>query len=192
MLPVELPEITDFEPEIVADDADERARSRRWRAPTSGSTVELDLPARRGRATARPKAYRRERTRCRSGPGRAGTTCATSTRRTRTRSSIADGRAVLDGSRVPGGVDLYVGGVEHAVLHLLYARFWHKVLFDLGHVSTPEPFQRLFNQGYIQAPAYIDERGFYVEASEVEERDGAFTSTATPRSRASTGRWARA
>ena len=47
----------------------------------------------------------------------------------------------------PGGVDLYVGGTEHAVLHLLYARFWHKVLFDLGHVSTPEPFQRLVNQG---------------------------------------------
>ncbi len=49
----------------------------------------------------------------------------------------------------PGGVDLYVGGTEHAVLHLLYARFWHKVLFDLGHVSTPEPFQRLVNQGII-------------------------------------------
>ncbi|MFO1485745.1 MAG: class I tRNA ligase family protein [Verrucomicrobiaceae bacterium] len=49
----------------------------------------------------------------------------------------------------PGGVDLYVGGTEHAVLHLLYARFWHKVLFDLGYVSTPEPFQRLVNQGLI-------------------------------------------
>ncbi|HEX8323611.1 MAG TPA: leucine--tRNA ligase [Tepidisphaeraceae bacterium] len=49
-------------------------------------------------------------------------------------------------------VDLYVGGVEHAVLHLLYARFWHKVLFDLGHVSTPEPFQRLVNQGLILGP----------------------------------------
>jgi leucyl-tRNA synthetase len=48
-----------------------------------------------------------------------------------------------------GGVDLYVGGTEHAVLHLLYARFWHKVLFDLGYVSTPEPFQRLVNQGLI-------------------------------------------
>jgi leucyl-tRNA synthetase len=46
-------------------------------------------------------------------------------------------------------VDLYVGGTEHAVLHLLYARFWHKVLFDLGHVSTPEPFQKLVNQGLI-------------------------------------------
>ena len=58
-----------------------------------------------------------------------------------------------------GGVDLYVGGVEHAVLHLLYARFWHKVLFDLGHVSSFEPYRRLFNQGYIQAYAYRDDRG---------------------------------
>ena len=49
----------------------------------------------------------------------------------------------------PGGVDLYIGGVEHAVLHLLYARFWHKVLFDLGYLSKPEPFQRLVNQGMI-------------------------------------------
>ncbi len=61
-----------------------------------------------------------------------------------------------------GGVDLYVGGVEHAVLHLLYARFWHKVLYDLGHVSSEEPFRRLFNQGYIQAFAYTDARGTYV------------------------------
>ncbi len=67
-----------------------------------------------------------------------------------------------------GGVDLYVGGVEHAVLHLLYARFWQKVLFDLGHVVSPEPFHRLFNQGYILAYAYTDERGVYVPAEEVE------------------------
>jgi leucyl-tRNA synthetase len=53
------------------------------------------------------------------------------------------------GGEKPGGVDLYIGGVEHAVLHLLYARFWHKVLFDLGYVSKPEPFQRLVNQGMI-------------------------------------------
>jgi leucyl-tRNA synthetase len=53
------------------------------------------------------------------------------------------------GSEKPGGVDLYVGGTEHAVLHLLYARFWQKVLFDLGYVSKPEPFQRLVNQGII-------------------------------------------
>jgi leucyl-tRNA synthetase len=71
----------------------------------------------------------------------------------------------------PGGVDLYVGGVEHAVLHLLYSRFWHKVLYDLGHVSSEEPFRRLFNQGYIQAYAYTDERGFYVPAEQVVETE---------------------
>ena len=74
----------------------------------------------------------------------------------------------------PGGVDLYVGGVEHAVLHLLYARFWHKVLYDLGFVSSKEPYRRLFNQGYIQAYAYTDSRGVYVPAAEVEEKDGKF------------------
>jgi leucyl-tRNA synthetase len=85
-----------------------------------------------------------------------------------------------DPSGSVGGVDLYVGGVEHAVLHLLYSRFWHKVLFDLGHVSGPEPFQRLYNQGYIQAAAYHDERGVYVEASEVHENpDGTFSHDGT-------------
>lgn len=74
-----------------------------------------------------------------------------------------------------GGVDLYVGGVEHAVLHLLYARFWHKVLHDLGHVSSEEPFHRLYNQGYIQAYAYRDERGQTVPANEVEEANGTYT-----------------
>jgi leucyl-tRNA synthetase len=80
---------------------------------------------------------------------------------------------VAAGTRDPGGVDLYVGGVEHAVLHLLYARFWHKVLHDLGHLSSDEPFRTYFAQGYIQAPAYVDRRGQYVEAAEVEERPGA-------------------
>jgi len=74
----------------------------------------------------------------------------------------------------PGGTDLYVGGVEHAVLHLLYARFWHKVLFDLGHVSSKEPYRRLYNQGYIQAYAYKDAREIYVPADEVVEKDGKF------------------
>ncbi|MGW0552828.1 leucine--tRNA ligase [Streptomyces sp. NPDC002926] len=73
-----------------------------------------------------------------------------------------------------GGVDLYVGGAEHAVLHLLYARFWSKVLFDLGHVSSVEPFHKLYNQGMIQAYVYRDSRGFPVPATEVEERDGRF------------------
>ena len=78
------------------------------------------------------------------------------------------------GRQDPGGVDLYVGGVEHAVLHLLYSRFWHKVLFDLGFVSSQEPYRRLYNQGYIQAYAYTDSRGVYVPAAEVEEKDGKF------------------
>ena len=83
-------------------------------------------------------------------------------------------RPEVHGPNDPGGVDLYVGGVEHAVLHLLYARFWHKVLYDLGHVSSKEPYRRLYNQGYIQAYAYTDSRGVYVPAEEVEERDGEF------------------
>ncbi|SCD46285.1 leucyl-tRNA synthetase [Streptomyces sp. DfronAA-171] len=73
-----------------------------------------------------------------------------------------------------GGVDLYVGGAEHAVLHLLYARFWSKVLFDLGYVSSAEPFHKLYNQGMIQAFVYRDSRGIAVPAAEVEERDGAY------------------
>jgi leucyl-tRNA synthetase len=80
----------------------------------------------------------------------------------------------------PGGVDLYVGGVEHAVLHLLYARFWHKVLFDLGHLSSKEPYARLFNQGYVLAAAFKDEREIYVDAFAVEQRDGQYFSDGEP------------
>jgi leucyl-tRNA synthetase len=69
-------------------------------------------------------------------------------------------------------VDLYVGGAEHAVLHLLYARFWHKVLFDIGVVSTKEPFKRLFNQGMILAFSYRDASGKYYEPEEVTQVDG--------------------
>jgi leucyl-tRNA synthetase len=85
-----------------------------------------------------------------------------------------------------GGVDLYVGGAEHAVLHLLYARFWHKVLFDLGHVSTREPFRRLLNQGYITADAFTDSRGMYVPAAEVERlADGIYVHGGEPVTRRS-------
>jgi leucyl-tRNA synthetase len=69
-------------------------------------------------------------------------------------------------------VDLYVGGAEHAVLHLLYARFWHKVLYDIGLVSTKEPFQKLFNQGMILAFSYKDSSGKYYRPDEVIKRDG--------------------
>jgi len=78
-------------------------------------------------------------------------------------------------------VDLYIGGAEHAVLHLLYSRFWHKVLYDLGIVSTDEPYKRLFNQGMILAFAYENETGAKVAADQVEERDGKFYSTETGR-----------
>ena len=68
-------------------------------------------------------------------------------------------------------VDLYVGGAEHAVLHLLYARFWHKVLFDLGFVSTPEPFKKLVNQGMILGISYKDQRGALVPMDKVKKTD---------------------
>jgi leucyl-tRNA synthetase len=84
-----------------------------------------------------------------------------------------------------GGVGLYVGGVEHGVLHLLYARFWHKVLYDLGHVATREPFQRLVNQGYILADSFTDERGMYVAAAEVEHEADGYTFQGRPVTRRS-------
>ncbi len=76
-------------------------------------------------------------------------------------------------------VDLYVGGAEHAVLHLLYARFWHKVLYDAGVVSTKEPFGRLFNQGMILAYSNIDANGKYYPPEDVEERGGAWFARST-------------
>jgi leucyl-tRNA synthetase len=78
-----------------------------------------------------------------------------------------------------GPVDLYVGGVEHAVLHLLYARFWHKVLYDCGLVHTKEPFQKLFNQGMILGYSHQDAAGKYYYPHEVEERDGGWFVKAT-------------
>lgn len=76
-------------------------------------------------------------------------------------------------------VDIYIGGAEHAVLHLLYSRFWHKVLFDLGIVSTDEPYRKLFNQGMILAYAYENETGAKVAADIIEERNGKFYNSET-------------
>lgn len=76
-------------------------------------------------------------------------------------------------------VDLYIGGVEHAVLHLLYARFWHKVLYDCGLVHTKEPFQKLFNQGMILSPSFKDNNGKYYHLSEVLEKNGQYYSKET-------------
>jgi leucyl-tRNA synthetase len=76
-----------------------------------------------------------------------------------------------EAERYWGPVDLYIGGASHAVLHLLYARFWHKVFYDIGLVSQPEPFQRLFNQGILTAPAYQDETGRRIPSDEVDPDD---------------------
>jgi leucyl-tRNA synthetase len=86
-----------------------------------------------------------------------------------------------DAERYWGPVDLYVGGASHAVLHLLYARFWHKVFFDLGLVSQSEPFQKLFNQGILTAPAYQDETGRRVPADEVRPLGDGFVHEPTGR-----------
>ena len=72
------------------------------------------------------------------------------------------------------GIDLYIGGAEHAVLHLLYARFWHKLLFDLGEVSCKEPFQKLFHQGMLTSFSYQRKNKSLVPSTKIEERDGKF------------------
>jgi leucyl-tRNA synthetase len=170
MLPVELPDVDDFAPKTYGvDDATSQPETPLSRA-TDWVNVELDLGDGRG-----PRPFRRETNVM---PQWAGS-CWYELRYL----DPANDKAFVDadverywmGPRSPtdtGGVDLYVGGVEHAVLHLLYARFWHKVLFDLGHVSSREPFRRLYNQGYIQAYAYADPRGAWVPAEDVVERDG--------------------
>ena len=172
MLPVELPELADFSPRAYDPDDSQTepeaplSRNRDW------MRVELDLGD-------GPKVYTRDTN---TMPNWAGS-CWYELRYL----DPSNDRALVDpanerywmgptGAADCGGVDLYVGGVEHAVLHLLYARFWHKVLYDLGHVSSCEPFRRLFNQGYIQAYAFTDPRGMYVPAHEVTEvTDGATT-----------------
>lgn len=172
MLPLELPEVSDFRPRTFdPDDAHSTPESPLGRA-TDWMTVELDLGE--GKQT-----YTRDQN---TMPNWAGS-CWYELRYTDPDNSTAfaspDNEAYWMGPRpeagnLSGGTDLYVGGVEHAVLHLLYARFWHKVLYDLGYVSSSEPFHRLFNQGMIEAYAYTDSRGQYVPADEVEgsEEDG--------------------
>jgi leucyl-tRNA synthetase len=170
MLPVELPDVDDFSPRTFdPDDADSEpetplSRAKEW--------VEVELDLGDG-----PKRYTRETN---TMPQWAGS-CWYELRYL----DPHNDKALVDPenerywmgpkSEVDcGGVDLYVGGVEHAVLHLLYARFWHKVLYDLGQISSFEPFRKLFNQGYIQAYAFRDARGVIVPAEDVEERDGTY------------------
>ncbi|MEM0915085.1 MAG: leucine--tRNA ligase, partial [Planctomycetota bacterium] len=160
-LPVELPELDDFKPEPM-ENPDAPPRPPLGRAPESWRIVERD-----------GKRYARE---LNTMPQWAGS-CWYYLRYLDPHNDEAmvdpeTEKYWMTGDDIRSGVDLYVGGVEHAVLHLLYARFWHKVLFDLGHVSTPEPFGRLFNQGYIQAYYYEDDRGVRVPATEVTTTDG--------------------
>jgi leucyl-tRNA synthetase len=172
LLPVELPEMTDFRPH---PDLEERSEPEPPLARVTGWTeVTLDLGD-------GPRTYRRE---LNVMPQWAGS-CWYYLRYL----DPTNDRALVDpeierywsGEGAVAPVDLYVGGVEHAVLHLLYARFWHKVLYDLDAVRTPEPFGRLYNQGYILAAAYTDERGLYVPADEVREQpDGSFAYQGRP------------
>ncbi|MEU1494735.1 leucine--tRNA ligase [Streptomyces sp. NPDC005775] len=172
MLPLELPEVDDYSPRTFdPDDADTQpetplSRNADW------VNVTLDLGDGAG-----PKKYRRETN---TMPNWAGS-CWYELRYLDPNNSEKLVDPAIEqywmGPREgqpTGGVDLYVGGAEHAVLHLLYARFWSKVLHDLGHVSSAEPFHKLYNQGMIQAFVYRDSRGIAVPAAEVEERDGAY------------------
>ena len=170
MLPVELPETDDFSPKSFPPDDAESTPEPPLGRLTDWVTVELDLGD-------GPRTYRRETN---TMPNWAGS-CWYELRYL----DPTDTERLVDpevehywmgptADRPLGGVELYVGGVEHAVLHLLYSRFWHKVLYDLGYLSSSEPFHRLVNQGMLQLPAYTNADGFYVEASEVAERDGRY------------------
>ena len=164
MLPIELPEVTDYSPKAMdpedrnSDPVPPLARATDW------TSVELDLGDGK-------KVYRRELNVMPQWAGSCWYEMRYLDPANHDRFVSEEVERYWMGPRGEGdvgGVDLYVGGVEHAVLHLLYARFWHKVLFDLGFVSSAEPFRRLFNQGYIQAYAYRDSRGQTVPAAEVE------------------------
>ncbi|WP_433757720.1 leucine--tRNA ligase [Nocardia sp. CA-135398] len=172
MLPVELPELDDFAPVTFdPNDADSEPSPPLAKA-TDWVHVELDLGD-------GPKQYRRDTNVMPNWAGSswyqlryADPTNADAFCAKENEQYWLGPRTAEHGPNDPGGVDLYVGGVEHAVLHLLYSRFWQKVLFDLGEVSGCEPYRRLFNQGYIQAHAYTDARGAYLPAAEIIERDG--------------------
>jgi leucyl-tRNA synthetase len=174
MLPVELPEVEEYSPTTYdPEDADTEPSPPLSKA---SDWVEVELDLGNGRRT-----YRRDTN---TMPNWAGS-CWYQLRYV---DPVNDERFVdpenerywlgprpeIHGTQDPGGVDLYIGGIEHAVLHLLYSRFWQKVLFDLGYLSADEPYRRLYNQGYIQAYAYKDARGVYVPAEEVSEVDGRY------------------
>ncbi|MYC70547.1 MAG: leucine--tRNA ligase [Gemmatimonadetes bacterium] len=152
--PVALPDLEDFRPET-SDDPTQPVSPPLHRAGTEWTTVEIDGMACQRELNVMPQW--------------AGS-CWYYLRFIDPHNEEAFCDPAKEGYFMP--VDLYIGGAEHAVLHLLYARFWHKALYDLGHVSTPEPFKKLFNQGMMTADAFQDERGVYIDIREVEFRDG--------------------
>lgn len=180
MLPVELPEVDDYAPvSFDPDDADSEPSPPLAKA-TDWMTVELDLgdgvQTYTRDANVMPQWAGSSWYQLRYiDPTNAEEFCAKENE-----AYWMGPRPALHGPDDPGGLDLYIGGVEHAVLHLLYSRFWHKVLFDLGYVTSREPYRKLFNQGMIQAYAYTDSRGIYVPADEVTERDGAYFHNGEP------------
>ncbi len=172
MLPIELPELEDFRPKTFDPEDSESNPEPPLSRATDWVEVTLDLGD-------GPKTYRRDTNTMPNWAGSSWYELRYPDPTNSERFCDPANEAYWLGPRKEGesgGVDLYVGGMEHAVLHLLYARFWHKVLYDLGYVTSKEPFHKLINQGYIQAYAYTDSRGAYVPAEEVvEEAPGVYT-----------------
>jgi len=168
-LPVELPNIEDFTPPESDEPQPLLAKAESWVHTTAGeagvdsSLLPPDTPVHRDVNTM---------------PGWAGSCwyeiryCSPSCN-TRFVDRDAESYWMKD------GVDMYVGGAEHAVLHLLYTRFWHKILFDLGEVSSDEPFKKLFHQGMLTSYAYQRENKTLVSATDVEEVDGGYVELET-------------
>ena len=162
-LPVKLPPLADYQPAESDDPQPLLAKAADWVETTAGEAgvegIDPDAPVRRETNTM---------------PGWAGS-CWYYLRycdpKNADRFVSRDAEAYwMDPGDGTGGVDLYIGGNEHAVLHLLYARFWHKVLFDLGEVTTPEPFEKMFHQGMITSHAFQRADKSLVPIDQVENR----------------------
>ena len=168
-LPVELPKLTDYEPVESEDPLPLLAKAGDWLNTTAGeagvdpSLLPPDTPVKREANTM---------------PGWAGS-CWYEIRFC----SPHDNARFVDKEAeqywMGNGVDLYIGGAEHAVLHLLYARFWHKILFDFGEVSSKEPFTKLFHQGLLTSYAFQRANKSLVPVHQVEERGEVFIDTET-------------
>ena len=168
-LPVELPNLVDYTPAESEDPQPLLAKATDWLHTTAGkagvdpSILPPDTPVTRETNTM---------------PGWAGS-CWYEIRFCSPRDNTRFVNAKAEQYWMGNGIDLYIGGAEHAVLHLLYARFWHKLLYDLGEVTCKEPFQKLFHQGMLTSFAYQRSNKTLVAANLVEERDGKFYDSET-------------